>query len=252
MKIKSVFEVLAWNFRKMFRYILNIDELFWKPTKEIDLDMLFNDDQNMPDFYFIQIGANDGLTGDSLRKYITKYNWKGVLVEPVPYVFKRLKENYKDYRGLHFENSAIGVKGGFTKFYALSEFDLQKKKLFGDHEKYKVDQLGSFDKATLLKHSYMHPQFESLVEEIDVPAMTFDSLLTKYNISNVDLLQLDVEGYDFELLNTMNFDKIVPKVLVFEHQHMKKEHYKAVLKKLRKIGYKFYVDSWDTVGVLKV
>jgi hypothetical protein len=41
-----------------------------------------------PDFFFIQIGANNGMTGDPIRKYILKYHWRGILVEPQPDIFQ--------------------------------------------------------------------------------------------------------------------------------------------------------------------
>src|ERR1035438_3422409 len=43
---------------------------------------------------FIEVGANDGEFDDPLREYIVKYPWKGVLIEPQPDVFERLKANY--------------------------------------------------------------------------------------------------------------------------------------------------------------
>jgi len=251
MKIKSIANAVSWNVTKALRYIQNIDEAFWKPKEHIDLDALFEKRGNASDFYFVQIGANDGVTGDSLRPFITRLQWKGVLVEPVPYIYKRLVENYEGYRGLHFENSAIGIEDGYQNFYALSEFDLQNNRLFTDYNKYKIDQLGSFNKETLLKHSFMHPQFEKLIEEVKVPTLTFNSLLNKYNIKKIDLLQIDAEGYDFELLNSIKFDKVIPGILVFEHQHLTKNDYKTSVEKLRKVGYKFYVNNWDTVCILR-
>ncbi|MEO7768586.1 MAG: FkbM family methyltransferase [Ferruginibacter sp.] len=250
MNTKNILRIVKWNVKEGLRLMMNLDELFWKPKNSSKDKLILNTFHNRNDIYFIQIGANDGVTADSLRKYITKNLWQGVLIEPVPYVYERLVENYKDYKGLKFENSAIGTKDGFESFYSLSEFDLNNKKLFFDYERYKIDQLGSFDKATLMKHTYMHPDFEALIREIKVPTITFNSLLTKYNISKIDLLQIDTEGYDFELLSSINFDKVFPAMLIFEHMHMKKYQHRAILKKLRKAGYRFYLDKWDTIGVI--
>ena len=47
------------------------------------------------DFFFVQIGANDGFKADPIYLYVRKYGWKGILVEPVSYIFEKLKENYK-------------------------------------------------------------------------------------------------------------------------------------------------------------
>jgi hypothetical protein len=40
---------------------------------------------------FVQIGSNDGTTGDPLRTFTEANDWSGLLVEPVPYVFARLQ-----------------------------------------------------------------------------------------------------------------------------------------------------------------
>src|ERR1700722_3021383 len=56
---------------------------------------------------FIEVGANDGRFGDPLRQYILKYQWKGVLVEPQPDIFERLKANYAGLNNrISFENVA--------------------------------------------------------------------------------------------------------------------------------------------------
>jgi hypothetical protein len=36
------------------------------------------------EFTFIQVGAFDGITTDPLHKYITRYGWRGILMEPQP------------------------------------------------------------------------------------------------------------------------------------------------------------------------
>lgn len=55
---------------------------------------------------FIQIGSNDGLANDPLREFVLSKRWKGILVEPVPYLFDRLIDNYKGIDGLYFEKGS--------------------------------------------------------------------------------------------------------------------------------------------------
>jgi hypothetical protein len=42
---------------------------------------------NPRNFFFVHIGANDGLSRDLLHEYITAYNLKGILVEPQEEIF---------------------------------------------------------------------------------------------------------------------------------------------------------------------
>src|SRR5688500_13005578 len=45
-----------------------------------------------PDAFFVQIGANDATHNDPLNRAIRRADWRGLLVEPVPYVFARLEQ----------------------------------------------------------------------------------------------------------------------------------------------------------------
>src|SRR2546423_3447368 len=45
---------------------------------------------------FVQVGAFDGITKDPLFKYISKYGWRGVMVEPQPGPADQLRELYRD------------------------------------------------------------------------------------------------------------------------------------------------------------
>ena len=50
------------------------------------------------DFFFVQIGANDGINHDPLHEYVTKYNLSGLVVEPQPDVFELLRKNYESFK----------------------------------------------------------------------------------------------------------------------------------------------------------
>jgi FkbM family methyltransferase len=250
MSIKGIVKAIFWNLKKCIHFVYELDTIFWMPSRKIDLDKLFAK-FDRDEFYFIQIGANDGVTGDDLRQYIEKYKWHGILVEPVPYVFERLKKNYSGFSNLIFEKSAISSRSGFAKFYSISEKDLENNNLFDSYDTFKIDQLSSFDKNTLMKHSYMHPNFEKLISEIEIPVLNIQDLLDKYQVTKLDLLQVDTEGFDFEILKMVDFEKILPFIVIFEHQHLKHREYKILLKKLKKSGYKSYKSNWDTVSIKK-
>lgn len=117
-----------------------------------------------------------------MRGFIEKYNWQGILVESIPYVFERLKVNYSGFSKLSFENSAISSETGFSKFYIIAERDLNNSGLFENNQEYKIYQLSSFDKDTLFKQGYMHPSFEKKIHEIDITTLNFNILLKKYKV----------------------------------------------------------------------
>ena len=71
------------------------------------LEKVIRDHCDIYNIRFIQVGANDGFRGDPIRRMVQKYNWSGILIEPLPDIYEKLKENYKDQEGLIFENAAI-------------------------------------------------------------------------------------------------------------------------------------------------
>src|SRR5215831_6216681 len=72
-------------------------------------------------FFFIQVGANDAVRDDPLKGFVTTYGWRGILIEPVPFIFERLKSQYGDSPNLILENIAIAEQDGETDFYYLEE-----------------------------------------------------------------------------------------------------------------------------------
>ncbi|MGH9185268.1 MAG: hypothetical protein ACRD0U_05570, partial [Acidimicrobiales bacterium] len=48
-----------------------------------------------PAAFFIEIGSNDGEQFDHLKPFIRSRSWRGIMIEPVPYVFARLQRNYR-------------------------------------------------------------------------------------------------------------------------------------------------------------
>lgn len=187
------------------------------------------------DFFFVEIGANDGVKADPSRKYILKYRWKGILIEPQRDIFIKLKKNYKNM-GLTFENAAITNKNGKLPFYKLRR-DLIKERWH--------DAIATLD----LDRSVLGNLDKDKVEIEYVKCMTFAKLLKKYNVRKIDLLQIDTEGHDYEILKTIPFNKIKPKIIRFEYIHIKDYEKKEVQKYLENIGYKLIEERSDIVAV---
>ena len=60
---------------------------------------------------FIQVPSNDGVTGDPINCFVNNNNWHGVLVEPIPFLFEKLKINYDQRKeNLQFLNCAVSAE----------------------------------------------------------------------------------------------------------------------------------------------
>jgi FkbM family methyltransferase len=195
--------------------------------------------------FFIQIGANDGAKKDHIVDFIKKYQWHGILVEPVPYLFEKLKATYIDY-DLHFENAAITTQNGFQPIYRLS---VDGSALPEWH-----DGLASLDKNIVLSHADSIPEIESLVVNEMIRTLTFTSLLDKYDIEDVNILHIDTEGHDYEILKTINFDRIRPNIIIYEYHHLTLYNYQRSTLYLQNNGYTVYHshNSFDILAVDKL
>lgn len=181
------------------------------------------------DFYFVQIGAFDGVRNDIIREFILKYKWRGILVEPVKYLFDKLVNNYKEQDNLIFENVAISEKNGIRDFHRLKEN-------IGNLLPY-YEELGTLSPEIILKNRDVIPNIEDYLITEKVNCVTLSDLLKKHNINKVDLLQVDTEGYDYNIIKTIDFRFINPRIILYEHKHLTPVVNKECINFLKNKGY---------------
>ena len=200
----------------------------------------------MNSFGLVIIGAH---SGGWLTQLFEKYqNQNILLVEPVPYNIALLKENTTKYKNITIETSAVSEKNEIKKFYYVKH-DAVKK--LGKHW---ASGIGSFDKQHILNHK--NKRFlvsETDIEQIDIQYFTFSNLIEKYSISSIDLLQIDVEGAEFEILSSIDFEKIEIKKIIFEFKHFDgtfKEGPKLKLIKEKLIKFNYQLKEIDKENIL--
>lgn len=172
---------------------------------------------NIRDAFFIQIGANDGISYDPIHKSVIDFKMSGILVEPGPQAFTELKINYAHNDNLFFENVAITDYDGYVDLFCgttTPHFTLDENKA---------------------KH-----MFDVDPVKTKVRAMTMDTLIKKYNPSKINLLQVDAEGHDHIIIHGFDFDKYLPEIVRFERVCMDSFVLESCLTKLNKYGYKFF------------
>lgn len=224
-------------------YLIVRTEYYWHPELA-DADAIVDSfAESVPGISFIQIGSNDGKSGDPLHRHVSNKNWAGVMVEPVDFLFQQLRVTYASCSDrVHFEQSAIGTSNGTQTFYRL-------KKASEMNAPQWYDQLGSFNKDVILKHQKYIPDIESLIVEEKINTITVNHLLEKYEIKKLDFLHIDTEGYDYEIIKTFPFDYLKPKLIMFEHKHLKIEDFKQCIRLLKGEGYILRSYAWDTVAL---
>lgn len=188
------------------------------------LDMLAEEGR----VFFVQIGANDGKHGDPIHAHVVEHGWSGLLVEPLPDVFERLKANYRGHEGLIFDNCAIGPAGTMT-LYRLSLPP-------GEAVDWRAG-LASFDRAVIASHEYLIKGISRIITEESVRSVEFGNLMAQHGIETMDLLTIDTEGYDFEILKQVNLSMFRPKLIICEIKHLKPSDLSAMQALLDEYGY---------------
>lgn len=152
---------------------------------------------------FIEVGANNGYS-QSNTYYLERFqNWRGVLIEPIPALYK---ECIKERKNSKIFNCAL-VANDYEKDYV---------------EIYNVSLMSVIDGVMNREDEEQHLQNaikcekDLKVELIKVPVRTLTSILEECNIEKIDFFSLDVEGYELEALKGLDFDKFAPKFILVE------------------------------------
>lgn len=188
-------------------------------------------------FTFVQVGSNDGRTGDPLFGTVSQADVRGLLVEPMPELFERLTVTYAEKPGLNFVNAAVAEDEGSREFYWVPPIP-------GDP--IWVDQLGSFSREVILSHADRVLGIAERIQAVSVQCRTLSSLMNEHGFTRVDLLHIDAEGSDLAVLKTVDFGAPwAPRSILYEQKHLGPERAAAV-DMLRREGY-HPVDLGDDV-----
>jgi FkbM family methyltransferase len=197
---------------------------------------------------YLYVGAHVGNTKNDYLFQTNVENKTIVLIEPVPYLFNELKDNYKQKQEknlVSFLNIAVSNKDDMLTLYIPSE-----KNNFPMCPDYST-QLASVNPAHISDHvPWM------IVDKIEVPCFTLNTILKNMETTAVDNLITDTEGHDYDILMNLDLDKIKPKTIRFEHYHMDGtfttgEKYEALISHLKNNGYTVTEkDRMDTLVTL--
>jgi FkbM family methyltransferase len=173
---------------------------------------------------FLQIGVHIG--NDEAFDIIKNHDIElGILVEPLTQLIPYVKENYKDIKNIHIENKAIAVdtSDSISFFYDTND---------------PITELSSMKKQHLLEHNVK----EEDIKEIKVETESLNSMIDRYGITELDYLFVDTEGFDYDILMSLNLDKYKIQNIIFEDIHMdgtgvRGIKYKTLVDRLISEGY---------------
>jgi FkbM family methyltransferase len=185
---------------------------------------------NYKDGFFIECGANDGITQSNTLLLEQKLNWRGLLIEAGTTNYLKCKTNrpkciHENYALVNSNYKDSTVKGNFDN---PSHNGLMNS--INDIPEY-------FDEEMIFWHNKF--KSENISNAVSINCCTLQYLLNKHNIQTVDFFSLDVEGYEIEVLNGLDFDRVRPKFILMEttsleyyrcftEEYMKSKNYKLI------------------------
>lgn len=189
---------------------------------------------------FVQIGANDGQLNDPIYPFILSGKWKGVLVEPFPPLFDKLKKTYSGQTGLIFENVGISDQDGQLAYYYLPE---------DCNEPDWLQQIGTFDRKAIELNLEELPQFLPKIQSLPISTISLKKLFERNGIRELDVLIVDAEGFEWKILSQLEKTDVRPGYILFEWGCLEEDEYKSLLALLGKLKYKIYQSGGDLLAV---
>lgn len=170
---------------------------------------------------WIQIGTYDG--DDKFQKMVRQENPSLIiLVEPNSEMNGLIQASYTGIKNVHIENVAITeVDKGLVDLV----FPVKTKKIRVSSERYNKC-------FSLLPMDDWGNDFKTLRAR----SKTFMDLCKEYKITNIDLLQIDTEGYDVTIIKSIDFKKVKINTLIYEQWNFTTDCFKRYGKDAKHYG----------------
>ena len=223
--LKLALKYAGYRIEALDRFKMHLDELLVRQGEN---------------FFFVQIGANDGIRFDGLYDFVTRNRVRGLVVEPLTYYFERLRENYRRYPGVVPVRTAIHASETSATIHVP---DPAKSESLPDW----ADGIGSLNPE---HHVSLQIPSHCIMRET-VPCMPFEKLMQDNRVKRISLLQIDTEGYDTEIIKMIDFSKWKPELIKFEHVSATAEDLATVINILRSNRYEIWKQDTDTIARLR-
>lgn len=175
--------------------------------------------------YFVELGANDGISQSNTKYFEVFKGWRGVLVEAYqPNYLKCVKNRKKSTKSFNAACVSFAFQDTKIRFlYSnLMSISLDAKNEIMDREAH-ANEGRQFLEST------------DEVHEFETHARTLDSILREAGAPQlIDLLSLDVEGSELEVLSGINHDEYR-----FRYICVEARNFQTMNSYMQRYGYEF-------------
>lgn len=145
----------------------------------------------------IVIGAHDGTYGEWVTMIDNEKN-NLLLIEPTTNQYEKLTRSFGDKKNIKLIKTLVSTEGGDVDFYEGPT---------GFFNSMNVDHLKKYT-------------FEDNIIKSKISSISMIELLKEHE-NNLDWIHIDTEGYDAKLILSVKNEKhLLPRLIVFEHNHI--------------------------------
>jgi FkbM family methyltransferase len=174
--------------------------------------------------YFVDVGAYDGKSYNNTLFFEEIHGWKGINIEPIPEIYQKLVKTRPNCINL---NLAVDEHNGEAEFCCN-------------------------DMLSGLKNHYDPRHINRIINEsinnthinrvLKVKTHRLDDILRENNVKRINYLSIDVEGAEFSVIKSINFNEVFIDVIGFENnyqdisndiiEYLKEKDYFVIFRKL--------------------
>ena len=154
---------------------------------------------------FVDVGAHDGVTINNTLYFEKNNGWSGINIEPIREVYDRLVFNRPECINI---NCAVDETDGESEFILNRGY---------------TEMISGLTKHYDTRHR-QRLEYENAVTNgetsiVTVPTKRLDSIFREREIRHVHYLSVDVEGAEFSVIKSINFEKTFVDVIGFENNY---------------------------------
>ena len=188
---KSPFKYIYFFFNKIIS-IFTYRKSFSQGSMDLILNHIFKDKN---EGFYVDVGCQHPIKNNNTY-LLYKKGWSGVNID-----LDSVNIDLFNFFRPNDKNVNFGVSD-----------KIESAKLFYYHQKSPINTL---DEKVSLK------QNAKIEKEINIQTNTLENILDNYSGKTIDLLTIDVEGFELKVLKGLNFDKHKPSVIIVEFLDLK-------------------------------
>ena len=155
--------------------------------------------------FFVDVGAHDGISINNTL-YFERYNgWTGINIVPIESVYNKLVTN---------RPFCVNIKCAVSNTDGNSEFILNKgysELISGLKSSYDGRHLSRLQKENIMTNS--------TTEIVNVCTKRLETIFDEQGVTRVNYMSVDVEGGEYDVIKSINFDKVFIDVIGFENNY---------------------------------